>query len=468
MPPQKLLPPISAMAPESALALAKARLLFHKPFYGHMLAGVRPREAPNLKAGLATTMDEGGEFALLYNPQRWIMPDTPLRPNGERMRLSELAPQDRQAVKARREVPWTVVELAAGVEHEVRHMVNLHHARGRGLDEATWGLAADEAINQGLSHLPSFAIDHRTYGHAAGLAAEGYYALHDRAKKDRQSPQGNGRGGQAPTPPKPKPNQDPHSRGDQDPPGQPDSRPSCDCTAWQSVPAQSARYKRRVAMAAIRARNLSKGHSSQPGLLPAELEEEIRSLGRRAQDWRAFLRRWGRRHAPIGLRGTPMRPHRRCGWDQPGYRLRLKSTFIVLVDTSGSVGRRELEQFFAELNGMAQWADIIVIEVDAKVQRIYKHRRGTPSIKFQGRGGTYFAEAFDLVAGKAKRRIPNAHLLRGAAGVIVLTDGGIFDVPPKNPMGLDVLWAVTPGGRQPGPWGECIRLTIDERSARRP
>jgi hypothetical protein len=98
------------------------------------------------------------------------------------------------------------------------------------------------------------------------------------------------------------------------------------------------------------------------------------------------------------------------------------------------------------------------------VQRIYRYRRGTPSIEFHGRGGTVFDEAFDLVAGQCERGIPGKHLVRGASAVIILTDGGLSSLPTENPMGLPVLWALTPGAAPPTNWGEVIHLEIQEHA----
>jgi predicted metal-dependent peptidase len=183
----------------------------------------------------------------------------------------------------------------------------------------------------------------------------------------------------------------------------------------------------------------------------------IRAQGR-VTACRDFLRRFGRSHAAQGLRGTLRRPNRRYGWEQPGLRVRGKATFAVIVDTSGSVGDAHLARFFAHLESWSQWADLVVIQVDGAVQSVAKHRRGAPSMQFHGRAGTVLDEAFDLVAGRVHRDIPNRHLVRDIAAVMILTDGELWSVPESNPMHVDALWVLTPGAKKKATWGQHVHL----------
>ena len=504
---QAVAPDVASMAPAEAISIARARLLHTKPFYGHLLASAEARHDPSLKAGLATTMDVLGRFVILYNPTRWTMPDTP-RTTGEapgaegrRLRLCELSPEDRRSVLAKPRVPWTTVELAGGLEHECHHLLQMHHSRGAALEAGPWQLAADVAINQNLTDLPSFAIDHRTYHLEAGLSAEAYYVdLLDRPTDDEDDAKGSadgkvaeGRqdGDESTKTPRSGEDEDQDSDGGPDshqddrekspssggegssaenddaaPEGSPfdhhgvrdGAETTCDSSAWGAVADYPDRFERRVSAIAQEALQQCRAAGDGAGYLPAGLLERVQAAGRAKNRCREFLRRFGRSHAAIALRPTARRPNRRYGWDQPGFRVKGKAKFAVIIDTSGSVGRKHLAWFLAHLESWSAWAELVVIQIDGEVQSVQRHRRGTRDMEFRGRGGTVLDEAFELVAGRASRPIANRHLLRGVAAVLILTDGDLWSVPDENPMRLDVMWVLTPGAPKKASWGKHVHL----------
>jgi len=126
----------------------------------------------------------------------------------------------------------------------------------------------------------------------------------------------------------------------------------------------------------------------------------------------------------------------------------------VVVDTSGSIGERELSAFFAELSailGDCKPREVMVIWCDAMIQRIDEARsldelaeirvKGAP-----GRGGTDFRPPFKHLADKDI--VPDT--------LVYLTDlyGPFPDEAPKYP----VIWCATTNKK--GPFGETVRIEV--------
>jgi predicted metal-dependent peptidase len=83
------------------------------------------------------------------------------------------------------------------------------------------------------------------------------------------------------------------------------------------------------------------------------------------------------------------------------------------VDTSGSIGEKEIKQFFTEIDNLASNFDINLIQFDCKVQSVSKYKRGNwRSIEVTGRGGTDIQPFLDEVSKNKKPKVN-----------IVFTDG---------------------------------------------
>lgn len=83
-------------------------------------------------------------------------------------------------------------------------------------------------------------------------------------------------------------------------------------------------------------------------------------------------------------------------------------------------------------------------------------------MEFKGRRGTVLDEAFEVVAGRCTRSLPNRRLLRGVVGALILTDGELFRVPDKNPMGVEAMWVLTPDARKMASWGRHVHLDRED------
>ncbi|MBI1853412.1 MAG: hypothetical protein HYR85_23985 [Planctomycetes bacterium] len=116
----------------------------------------------------------------------------------------------------------------------------------------------------------------------------------------------------------------------------------------------------------------------------------------------------------------------------------------VVVDTSGSVSRRDLQEISAELEQMRHVCEITVVECDCEIQRIYPFQGAITAVR--GRGGTDFRPPLE-------REFLSQHR---PDIVIIFTDG----VGPAHaaPPPIPVVWCLTEGGQKPVSWGVEIRM----------
>jgi predicted metal-dependent peptidase len=76
------------------------------------------------------------------------------------------------------------------------------------------------------------------------------------------------------------------------------------------------------------------------------------------------------------------------------------------VDTSGSIGEKEIKQFFTEIDNLASNFDINLIQFDCEIQSVSKYKRGNwRSIEVTGRGGTDIQPFLDEVSKNKKPKV---------------------------------------------------------------
>lgn len=186
------------------------------------------------------------------------------------------------------------------------------------------------------------------------------------------------------------------------------------------------------------------------GTLPAGLQRELTHLSPSQLDWRAYLWRF-LVQTPTDFQGFDRR--------FVGQGLYLdalageKVRVFIAVDTSGSIGRKEIAQFLGEVQAIMSaypHLEATLYYVDASCYGPYEL---TPDLELpqpRGGGGTDFRPFFSTV---------KATLDDLSSGVCVyLTDGyGTF---PTEPFVLPVLWVLSPGGLaiERVPFGEAVRL----------
>jgi predicted metal-dependent peptidase len=420
---------------ERKLTRARTQLLLSQPFFGTLCLRLK------LVAGELPTMATDGR-RIVYDPAF----------------VAEL----------------TAAELEAVLAHEVLHCALGHHCRRGGRDPQLWNEAADLAINpiligNGFS-LPSGALLDPAFDNLS--AEEIYVRLMERSREEsspapNQSPQPNTEAGASPGQ-EPQPQHSPDSGNSEQAPSSPtheavgneaeQQSPSpggfgevWDATDEQGAPvsqAENSRQQYEWNIAADQALRSAKSCGCEPANLARPLNENRQSK----QDWRALLREFVAATSPCDYRWTP--PNRRyiaSGLYLPSVERAGVGTIVVAVDTSGSIGKHELEQFAGEISAIAEEAQpesIHVVYCDAAVQSWQQFGPSEPiQLEPKGGGGTDFRPVFEWVE---ENQIEPVCL-------IYLTDlcCHSYPVPPDYP----VLWVTD--SRRTVPFGETVRICLE-------
>ena len=421
------------------LTRARVQLLLGQPFFGTLSLRLK------LISGSLPTMATDGS-RIVYNPAF----------------VDELRP----------------AELEGTLAHEVLHCALGHQCRRGNRDPELWNEAADLAINpillgNGLT-LPAGALIDSAF---ANLSAEEIYARLLRRRSEgasaarQQAPQepnagggmGNGpQGSHSPAPSDPMLNSSNGSCPSQSEPqtGQAVEPASMRSGGFGEVwdatdehgrtasPAENRRQEHDWGIAAEQALRSAKAWGHEP----AGIERPLSDSRQSQQDWRAILRDFVAATTAADYRWTP--PNRRyiaSGLYLPSVERRGLGEIVIAVDTSGSIGKLELEQFAGEISAISEEAQpeaIHVVYCDAAVQSTQQFG---PServrLEPQGSGGTDFCPPFQWVA---ENNI-------APVCFIYLTDLCCHSYPetPEYP----VLW-VTDSSRT-APFGETVRIGLE-------
>lgn len=134
---------------------------------------------------------------------------------------------------------------------------------------------------------------------------------------------------------------------------------------------------------------------------------------------------------------------------------------LWIIDTSGSMGKKELRCVDAELKGMkARGCRILVMQVDAGVAKPPEEYDGRQKLeKWFGRGGTSFVPGLEYVEKNMRSNKPDY--------VVYFTDG--YGTAPKKPISVPVLWVLTSTGMSEKEfrnsvcsWGEVTKIDVED------
>ncbi|MGO8789935.1 MAG: DUF2201 family putative metallopeptidase [Terriglobia bacterium] len=426
------------MTTAQKLTRARTQLLLNQPFFGTL--GLRLKLVPG---SLPTMATDGSR--IVYNSAF----------------VGELKPAELEGVLA----------------HEVLHCALGHHCRRGERDPGLWNEAADLAINPILVAngftLPAGALIDPAF---ANLSAEEIYARLLRRRSEgasaapQQAPQqtnaggGIGNGplgthGAAPSNPMPDSSSGPGSSQSELQTSQavrPASMRSggfgkvwdaSDEHGHAASPAEKRRQKHEWSIAAEQAHRSAKACGSEP----RGIERPVRKGRESQQDWRAILRDFVAATTPSDYRWTP--PNRRyiaSGLYSPAVERRGLGEVVIAADTSGSIGKRELEQFAAEISAISEETQPEAIHVeycDASVQASQQFAPSEPvRLDPKGGGRTAFQPPFEWVAENDVAPVC----------LIYLTDlcRDSFPEAPEYP----VLWVTD--SRRRAPFGETVRISL--------
>jgi predicted metal-dependent peptidase len=316
-------------------------------------------------------------------------------------------------------------ELKAVIAHEVLHPGFGHHARRGDRDPGVWNQAADYAINGILAdsgfRLPKDVLSEPAF---KGFSAEHIYGIIHRPPQQGGN-SGNGSGGNAP--------------GQQPAP------------QWGKVkdgtkPADQAEQEWKIAV--TQAAQAAKMMGNLPGALARLIDQYVNPQ----VPWQTLLRDFVERTARNDFNWTrPNRRYLQSGIILPTLISDELPKIVIAVDTSGSIGSRELDSFAAEISGiLAEFrttADVLYVDADVAGVETFTTDDLPLKLSPKGGGGTDFRPAFQWV--DAQDETP--------ACLIYLTDtyGTFPDAEPDYPT----LWVRTAKGNTP-PFGETIDLDV--------
>lgn len=186
------------------------------------------------------------------------------------------------------------------------------------------------------------------------------------------------------------------------------------------------------------------------GTIPNHIQEMINKiLKSQTNNWKKDLRKFVARTSEIVIDSSRKRRHRRYGITQPGEHKEPKLSLACVIDSSGSVSDRALQQVMAELHSI--WLNnvkITYIVCDAAVHEVAEYK-GQKAVKISGRGGTAMAPAFDA----CKKLDVDA--------IFCFTDG--YTDQPAKPN-VPVLWCIEGDAANPTTYGKVTRIKVDAKN----
>ena len=192
------------------------------------------------------------------------------------------------------------------------------------------------------------------------------------------------------------------------------------------------------------------------GKLPAALERVFSEILEPTAPWQDLIRAFFARKVGAGS----------YDWRKPDRRLIQRDIYapqragngcgdvVVAVDTSGSIGQRELDVFFAEMRGILEDVRpnrLFLVWCDARVHHVDELDQSSDlgGLKPHGGGGTDFRPVFDWIESQDLR--PDA--------LVYLTDGmGSF---PKDEPRYPVVWgSIYPSSKYP--FGDVVDIPLKQ------
>jgi predicted metal-dependent peptidase len=167
------------------------------------------------------------------------------------------------------------------------------------------------------------------------------------------------------------------------------------------------------------------------GSLPNNLVEQIIASTKARVDYRKILAGFRASILSQARKLTRMRPNRRSGFDAMGSRYDFTTKMIIGVDVSGSIQKKDLQNFYTTINNFFKYGiqQIDVVQFDTALGDITTLDKASENIKITGRGGTNFQPFIDFVA--------KHHEYDGA---IIYTDGYAPNPQIPHTMRTPLCW----------------------------
>ncbi len=346
---------------------------------------------------------------------------------------------------------WTPKQVAGALAHECCHLWQRHPQRCGKRDHELWNDAGDYSINPAVLQLglelPPNVLMPRDIGMADGLTADEYYVKLLELKKAGKQPKKKGEGvGQGKCG---------SCANGHDPKHEPDAgaRPATEIAA--AVRQTSEAVREAAASGKLK------------GKLPAGWDKFAAiSLEPPRVPWRQQLRHVTRNaiaYRPGAVDNRYDAPSRRQGGLGYGSGVPILARLVapvpnvcILIDASGSMGKRETDVVMRETAGVLReiGARVTVCVCDSAVHGLAKvDGIAKVAAMMKGGGGSDFRPAFDELA-----------KLRPRPEVVLAFTDGYIDVPSAAPAGMNVAWILIGSKQVPAAWGTVVDILAGELS----
>lgn len=426
--------------------MAISSLLNEKPIYGYCFQRMIRREE-NRCPTMGVAKDDESRIVLVYN-KRFVEENE-------------------------------VYVLHLVLEHEAQHVLRRHIDRAGSRSKSDWNIGADLSVNAELDkeylndvvlfgkkaqlHHPEWSTNPTFTEDEWNMSADWYY---EKVKNDENGGKGNcdcpncGGSGKVPGSGSGEGDEDSEGNGEGDGSGEQDC-PECggsgklgnengtldDHSFWKEI-AKDAIAKNNISE--IAQSSLRRGLAKKAGGgIGGSLLEEIIKANRPMINWKKSLRWFLKKTIYKNHNFTRTRANRRMGWKTPGRKKEYATDLVLAVDTSGSVGDKDLSQFVAEMNKIVdEVGNLTVIEFDGAIRKVTTNvTKVGSSWKFSGRGGTNFNSIMQWALDH-----------KTVDAIVMLTDLYPCDTPfsPK----CQILFVGTPDSNEsfnPG-FGKVVRM----------
>jgi predicted metal-dependent peptidase len=319
----------------------------------------------------------------------------------------------------------SIEEIYTVVQHEIEHILRVHCLRIYDRDALTWNYACDMTIN-GPKDTPRIGyVDERTNSRIiphkdeiiwipdnwpCDETAEYYY---ERLLKDASKKYANYK------------LMDDHS-------------------TWDQSDVSEDEARQVVKDLVDSARDKTQGN------IPQHLVSTIQNLSKPVVRWRELLKHYLGKYVGSKRYSFSRRNRRRDEFGLPGISHHNAADVTVIVDTSGSVSKKELQQFFAEIDMISTKATTHILQWDHAFQGYAKYRRGDwKKFNISGRGGTNMAEPIYWL--KVNRKVSDI--------TIMLTDGET-KWASKSEVNFPFITVITRQASSNPTYGHVVRMQV--------
>ncbi len=367
------------------------RLLESEPFFASLSRRINKKMTKSIPTAGVRVTDQG-QFEMVYNPDFFL----------------SLTPKQRSGV----------------LKHEFYHLV-FEHVTGRLPPEGMtkmWNIATDLAINSHLmDELPEqgcFPTRKPFEKYPLGQSAEFYFKM---LKEDEQFQKPDDNDGDG----------DGDGQGDgngQGGGGLPDSLD--DHSGWGEVDQETkAMAEGRLKDAIRKATDEVNSGGRGWGSVSQGMRKKIQDMVTPKVNWRSVLRYFVKTSQRANRRSTVKRINKRFPYIHAGKKVNRTAKIAISIDQSGSVSDQMLSIFFAELNGLAKYAEFTVVPFDTEVaeDEVYVWKKGKRRVfERVSCGGTCFNAPTKFVNEKG-----------GFDGLIICTD---MEAPKPVRCNVQRLW----------------------------